>query len=108
MDRLRFITNCLTRLRYCDAEGGLALQEKSPPGRQPEHLVPWFAMPNRGTRDDRIIFGHWSSLGYFAAHNVWALDTGCIWGGHMTAIRVHAKNAIVPESVDCAEQYPNL
>ena len=64
MDRLRFITNCFTRLRYCDAGGTLALKEKAAPGMQASGVVPWFALPERASRNTRIIFGHWSTLGF--------------------------------------------
>jgi bis(5'-nucleosyl)-tetraphosphatase (symmetrical) len=101
MERLRFITNCFTRLRYCDSDGTLALSEKGPPGTQPASLLPWFAVPHRATRNDRIIIGHWSTLGYRAEHNVWALDTGCFWGGRLTAIRVRKQKPIVPVDLDC-------
>ncbi len=101
-DRLRFITNCLTRLRYCDADGNLALKEKSIPGSHPEQLMPWFAVPGRATRNVRFIFGHWSTLGYVSAHNVWGLDTGCIWGGSLTAVRVRKSKPLQPLSLDCA------
>jgi len=101
MDRLRFITNCVTRLRFCDLEGNLDLREKGIPGTQPPHLLPWFSHPDRATRDVRIICGHWSALGYVAKNNVWALDTGCLWGSSLTAIRVHSYLPIVPMSVDC-------
>lgn len=101
MDRLRFITNCLTRMRYCDAEGNLALKEKGPvPGRT-HALLPWFAVPGRASRDVRIVFGHWSTLGYLAEHNVWSLDTGCVWGGRLTAIRLRRSKPIEPIALDC-------
>ena len=86
-DRLRFITNCLTRLRYCDANGRLALEHKGPPGRQPKHLKPWFEWP-RKSADMKILFGHWSTLGAYDGSGVHALDTGCLWGGTLTAMRV--------------------
>jgi bis(5'-nucleosyl)-tetraphosphatase (symmetrical) len=101
MDRLRFITNCLTRLRYCELDGTLNLKEKGPPGTQPPGCLPWFEVPSRATRDDRIIFGHWSTLGYLATDNVWALDSGCLWGGHLTGIRVRKQKPIVPVQLDC-------
>jgi bis(5'-nucleosyl)-tetraphosphatase (symmetrical) len=101
MDRLRFITNCLTRLRYCTIDGALALTEKGPPGSQAPGHLPWFEIPSRATRGDRIIFGHWSTLGYRADANVWALDSGCLWGGRLTAIRVRKKKPIVPVHLDC-------
>lgn len=88
MARWRFTTNCLTRLRYCEADGSLALKEKGPPGSQAPGRVPWFEHPARRSRDTRIVFGHWSTLGYRATDNVWALDTGCLWGGALTALRL--------------------
>jgi len=86
-DRLRFITNCLTRLRYCDSNGRLALEHKGPPGSQPKHLKPWFEWP-RKSADMKILFGHWSTLGAYEGNGVYALDTGCLWGGTLTAMRV--------------------
>ncbi len=88
MDRLRFITNCLTRLRFCEPDGQLALKEKGPPGSQQTGRMPWFEHPDRRTRDQRIVFGHWSTLGYIAGDNVWGLDTGCLWGGALTILRL--------------------
>lgn len=88
MDRYRFITNCLTRLRYCDARGRLALKEKGRPGTQPKGCLPWFLVADRQSRHDRIIFGHWSTLGYQHARNAWAIDSGCLWGGKLTAVRI--------------------
>jgi len=86
--RLRFITNCLTRLRYCDREGRLALGETGPPGSQPASLIPWFLAPGRRSSGDAIVFGHWSTLGFGHHGNVWALDSGCFWGGTLTALRI--------------------
>ena len=88
IERLRFITNCFTRLRYCTKKGKLGLKEKGPPGTQKENLYPWFDIEGRKTRRDRIFFGHWSTLGLLNRNNAWALDTGCLWGGHLTAIRL--------------------
>ncbi len=87
-DRLRFITNCFTRLRYCDTNGHLALEYKGPPGTQPKHLKPWFEWPHRKSRDMKILFGHWSTLGALDGAGVHALDTGCLWGGQLTALRL--------------------
>lgn len=98
-DRLRFITNCLTRLRYCDEQGRLALKPKGAPGTQPEHLLPWFKLAERRSRDARIVFGHWSTLGCHFADGVFALDSGCLWGGHLTALRLDDLEAF---SVPCA------
>jgi bis(5'-nucleosyl)-tetraphosphatase (symmetrical) len=91
-DRLRFITNCFTRLRYCDSGGRVALEEKGPPGSQPRHLRPWFEWEHRESRDMSIIFGHWSTLGGYEAPGIHALDTGCLWGGQLTALRLDTGN----------------
>ncbi|MEE9342129.1 MAG: symmetrical bis(5'-nucleosyl)-tetraphosphatase [Gammaproteobacteria bacterium] len=87
-DRLRFITNCLTRLRYCNSEGVLALDEKGPPGSQDNGLQPWFNWPHRKSSDMNIVFGHWSTLGAYDSDGVHALDTGCLWGGTLTAMKL--------------------
>jgi len=87
-DRLRFITNCFTRMRYCDPQGRLNLEPKGPPGTQPAPYLPWFEVSGRRSRGEKLLFGHWSSLGYQALGDVWALDGGCIWGRTLTALRI--------------------
>lgn len=89
--RLRFITNCLTRLRFCDAQGVLALHEKGPPGSQPAPWLPWFEVPERRSRNLHILFGHWSALREYSAPGLDALDTGCVWGGNLSALRLDGK-----------------
>jgi bis(5'-nucleosyl)-tetraphosphatase (symmetrical) len=88
MARLRFITNCLTRLRVCSADGRLRLKEKASLAELKSGLLPWFRVPQRGTRHEKIIFGHWSALGFYSGDNVLALDTGCVWGGALSAMRL--------------------
>ncbi|MBM4207904.1 MAG: symmetrical bis(5'-nucleosyl)-tetraphosphatase [Gammaproteobacteria bacterium] len=88
MDRLRYIINSFTRMRYCDKHGRLDLEYNGPPGSQPKHLLPWFKTPGRKTINSRIVFGHWSSLGYYEDGNCYAIDTGCLWGGQLTALRL--------------------
>ena len=90
VDRLRVIINAFTRLRYCDLDGNLDLRPKGPPGTQPPDLLPWFQVPSRRSRDRRIIFGHWSTLGLWNADNVIGLDSGCLWGGALTAVQLDA------------------
>jgi bis(5'-nucleosyl)-tetraphosphatase (symmetrical) len=85
-NRLRYITHCLTRLRYCDAIGRLNVEAAGPPGTQPSPYLPWFAIPHRASADLSIVFGHWSSLGLYQAPGVYGLDTGCVWGGALTAL----------------------
>ena len=86
--RIRFITNCFTRMRYCDREGRLDLKQKGPPGQQDSSLVPWFEAPNRRSLGEEIVFGHWSSLGFYVKNGCYGLDTGCLWGGELTALRL--------------------
>jgi len=87
-DRLRFITNCFSRLRYCDVQGRLALEEKGKPGSQAPGLMPWFEVPNRNNADMRIVFGHWSTLGSVDSNTIYPVDTGCLWGDSLTALRL--------------------
>jgi bis(5'-nucleosyl)-tetraphosphatase (symmetrical) len=103
-DRLRFIVNTLTRLRVCTAEGRVALKAKGAPPKTraaagPSALWPWFEVPERASRATRIIFGHWSTLGFVNAHGVIGLDTGCVWGGALTAVNLD--QPIRPLSVPC-------
>lgn len=90
IERLRFITNSFTRLRYCNTEGQLFLKEKGPIGTQTKGL-PWFRVKNRASRDMKIIFGHWSTLGPYHEKGIYALDSGCLWGGKLTALRLDDK-----------------
>jgi bis(5'-nucleosyl)-tetraphosphatase (symmetrical) len=101
MDRLRFITNCLTRMRYCDAAGRLNLTAKGPVGSQPAGYLPWFQVPNRASRGVRMVFGHWSALGWYAGDNVWCLDSGCLWGGQISALRLRRKGPCEAIRLDC-------
>jgi len=88
-DRLRMITNYFTRMRFCTAEGELELQTKESAAAAPEGYAPWFSFPERKTVNQKILFGHWAALeGKTSAPNVYALDTGCVWGGELTALRL--------------------
>jgi bis(5'-nucleosyl)-tetraphosphatase (symmetrical) len=87
-DRLRFTINCFTRMRYCDADGRLDLHSKGPPGSQPAGQLPWFRVPGRASRDLNIVFGHWSTLGQCDDPGVYPIDSGCLWGGTLTALRI--------------------
>lgn len=98
-EQLRFAVNCFTRLRYCTAEGMLDFSQKGPPGSQPEHLLPWYAVPGRKTAELKIIFGHWSTLGLYASHNCYSIDTGCLWGGQLTALALEAEPKAI--AIDC-------
>jgi len=100
--RLRFIVNCFTRLRYVDADGRLMLRAKGSPKKpQTKLLVPWFEAHGARWRGPRIVFGHWSTLGFFSNADVTSLDTGCVWGGTLTALRLDDPDAR-PVQVPCA------
>jgi len=91
-DRLRFITNGFTRMRYCRVDGSLDMRSKGPPGTQDGGLLPWFELPERPTRYNAIIIGHWGTLrlaGNLSTRwNVHHLETGCGWGESLTAMRL--------------------
>jgi bis(5'-nucleosyl)-tetraphosphatase (symmetrical) len=87
-ERLRFIVNALTRIRFVDAQGALNFQAKDAPDAAPAGLVPWFDAPGRLTADVPLAFGHWSSLGLLNRPHLLGTDTGCAWGGALTAVRI--------------------
>jgi len=87
-DRWRFIINVFTRLRYCAPDGCVHLEYKGPPGSQPSSLLPWFQVAERRSRSLRIVFGHWSTLGVWHGNGVIGLDSGCLWGRQLTAVRL--------------------
>jgi bis(5'-nucleosyl)-tetraphosphatase (symmetrical) len=98
-DRLRFIVNCFTRLRFCDHQGHLELSQVGPEDSASEGLYPWFKIPKRRSQHLNILFGHWASLrGHTDEPTVFPLDTGCIWGHCLTAFRLEDRVKI---SVQC-------
>jgi len=86
--RLRVIVNALTRLRFCDADGWMDFVSKEGAGATPPGYWPWFDAPNRQTAGITVAFGHWSTLGWINRPDVLSLDTGCVWGGCLSALRV--------------------
>ena len=88
LDRQRATINTLTRMRYCDVNGRIDFDAKGTPGTQKPGLYPWFSVPGVSQRNLRIVFGHWSTLGRFAGCGVHAIDTGCVWGGQLTALQL--------------------
>lgn len=100
--RARLIINAFTRLRYCDREGRLDLRPKMAPGTQPEHLMPWFTVPERRFANTRVVFGHWSTLGLWQGDGVIGLDSGCVWGGLLSAVRLDGEPEFA--AVSCAAQ----
>ena len=87
-DRLRFIINVLTRLRVCTRQGRVDLRQKGPPADAHAPWMPWFKVSERSTVAVRVIFGHWSTLGFHRGDGVLALDTGCVWGGALTGVNL--------------------
>jgi bis(5'-nucleosyl)-tetraphosphatase (symmetrical) len=88
VDRWRCVVNSLTRLRFCAADGTMEFATKEGAGGAPEGYMPWFEVPGRRTQGTPVAFGHWSTLGLINRDDLLALDTGCLWGGHLTAVRV--------------------
>lgn len=95
-DRLRVIVNALTRLRFCTPEGVMEFSSSEGAGNAPAGYLPWFEVPGRATRGTPMAFGHWSTLvidakpGTGLRHNTLPLDTGCVWGGCLSAARLGA------------------
>ena len=87
-DRLRVIVNAFTRMRFCTPEGRMVMRAKGPPDTAPEGTYPWFALPDRANRTHTIICGHWSTLGFYREEGLIALDSGYVWGGALTALRI--------------------
>ena len=88
LERFRASINTMTRMRYCDINGRIDFEAKGMPGTQKPGLYPWFAVPGMRRRETRMVCGHWSALGRFAGLGVYAIDTGCVWGGQLTALRL--------------------
>lgn len=87
-DRLRVIVNTLTRLRFCTADGEMEFDAKDGADSAPPGYLPWFDVPKRKTAKITVAFGHWSTLGWLGRQDVLALDSGCVWGGALSALRL--------------------
>ena len=98
MDRLRLITNAMTRLRACTVDGQMDFRFKGELDDMPAGLMPWFEVPDRRSRNADIIFGHWSAMGLQRCLHLFALDSGCLWGGQLTALRLQDRQIF---QVDC-------
>jgi len=86
--RRQLISNILTRVRYCDRNGKILTSASGPPGSQPPPYRPWFKHKHRQTRKITIAFGHWAALGLHLKKRLLGLDSGCVWGGRLTAVRL--------------------
>ena len=98
--RLRVIINALTRMRLCSSKGRMELSGKGSPWPAPNGLVPWYDVPNRATRDVTVVFGHWSTLGFMMRPDAICLDSGCVWGGQLTAVRQHDRRVV---QIECEQ-----
>jgi bis(5'-nucleosyl)-tetraphosphatase (symmetrical) len=92
MDRIRVIVNALTRLRFCTRDGSMEFDAKGSADTVPDGYMPWFDVPGRKSADATVAFGHWSTLGWLNRTDVYAMDTGCVWGGALSALRVEGGN----------------
>lgn len=93
IERLRVIVNAMTRLRVCETDGAMALAFKGEPQDAPGALVPWFDMPARKSGDHTIVCGHWSALGLKLRPDLLSLDSGCVWGRSLSAVRLEDRRA---------------
>jgi len=100
IERLRVIVNAFTRLRYCSIDGEMEFDHKCAPGLQPAGWLPWFQVPGRKTAAATIFIGHWSTLGLINRSDLVALDTGCLWGNKLTAVRLEDRQVF---SVPCPQ-----
>ena len=101
IDRLRCIVNALTRMRLCEPDGSLDFKHKeSESGPEGSGLIPWFDLPQRKTANVTVVFGHWSALGLILRPNLVGLDSGCVWGGKLTAVCLDDRSLL---QVDCPE-----
>lgn len=89
-DRTRVIVNALTRMRFCSAEGEMEFRVKEGATAAPVGYMPWFDVPGRKTAQVSVAFGHWSTLGLVQRERLLGLDTGCVWGGCLSAVELHA------------------
>ena len=106
VERLRVIINAMTRLRVCDADGAMVLKFKGEPGEANSAWTPWFDVPGRRSRDHAIVCGHWSALGLNIRPDLLSLDSGCVWGRTLTAVRLEDRSVYAvgcPPSRDTEE-----
>jgi bis(5'-nucleosyl)-tetraphosphatase (symmetrical) len=99
--RMRVIVNAMTRMRFCSADGAMEFRSKGEAIDAPKGYMPWFAVPGRKSADHVLVTGHWSALGLRLEKNLLALDSGCLWGGHLTAVSLPGRKVY---QVDCAKE----
>jgi len=101
IDRLRVVVNAMTRLRVCDADGTMVMRFKGEPGEASDGWTPWFDMPGRRSADHTLVCGHWSALGLRLRPDLLSLDSGCVWGRSLTAVRLEDRH---PFEVPCRDR----
>ncbi len=101
-DRYRIVINAMTRMRFMTADGALELKPKGPPENAADELIPWYAADNAAWRTHTILCGHWSALGLRDMGHVIALDSGCVWGGRLTALRLEDRRIFQVPCVACS------
>jgi bis(5'-nucleosyl)-tetraphosphatase (symmetrical) len=107
IERFRASINTMTRMRYCDVNGRIDFEAKGVPGTQKPGLYPWFAVPGMRRRETRMVCGHWSALGRFAGLGLHAIDTGCVWGGQLTALRLDGEEPLyIPVNAEAHRTRP--
>ena len=99
-ERMRCIVNGLTRLRFCTADGDMEFDTKEGPGNPPTGYLPWFDVPARKTSDVTVVFGHWSTLGLIQRPRLLGIDSGCVWGGKLTAVCLEDRRLV---QVECPQ-----
>ncbi|MBY0574865.1 MAG: symmetrical bis(5'-nucleosyl)-tetraphosphatase [Undibacterium sp.] len=99
IERQRYIINALTRIRYCHPDGSMDFDIKEGTALAPAHLLPWFDLTQRPSQDTTVVFGHWSTLGLVLRQNIICLDTGCVWGGKLSAIRLRDRLILQVDSI---------
>ncbi|KVX10713.1 bis(5'-nucleosyl)-tetraphosphatase (symmetrical) [Burkholderia ubonensis] len=92
-DRMRVAFNAFTRIRFCTPDGAMEFRTSGGPASAPPGYLPWFDVPGRRTEDVTVVFGHWAALGLMLRDNVIALDSGCVWGNQLSAVRLTADPA---------------
>lgn len=101
-DRLRVVCSALTRLRFCSADGEMDFTSSGGVASAPPGFMPWFDVPSRATSDVTVVFGHWAALGLIVRDNVIGLDSGCVWGEQLTAVKLaSAPSERTVTQVDC-------
>jgi bis(5'-nucleosyl)-tetraphosphatase (symmetrical) len=98
-DRLRVIVNALTRLRFCTAQGEMEFSVTDGADAAPPGYMPWFNVPGRLSAEVRVAFGHWSTLGWLGREEVIALDSGCVWGGCLSALKLSDESHAQPNAL---------